>query len=175
MTFHSRSPERFSIRRATADDSTGILECLSLAFAPFRESYSEQGFLDTILTPETLKVRLSEMVVFVAVGEGCVIGTIGCKTVNEREGHLRGMGVRPERQGSSVATELLAHAEQELLNEGCSAITLDTTEPLKRAMRFYEKHGYRPTGHVQDFFGMPLFQYRKQIGTKPESSISAAE
>ena len=175
MTFHSRSPECFLIRRATADDSAGILECLSLAFEPFRESYSQKGFLDTVLSPETVTIRLREMVVFVAMCEGSVIGTIGCKTVNHHEGHLRGMAVRPEQQGSSVATALLAHAEQELLNAGCSAITLNTTEPLKQAMRFYEKHGYRATGRVGDFFGMPLFEYRKQIDAKPESSITVAE
>ena len=175
MTSHRRSSESFSIRRATAHDSAAILECLSSAFAPFRESYSEKGFQDTVLSPETITTRLREMLVFVAVWEGSVIGTIGCKTVNHHEGHLRGMAVRPEQQGSSVATALLAHAEQELLNAGCSAITLNTTEPLKRAMRFYEKHGYRATGRVRDFFGMPLFQYRKQIGTKPGSSITAAE
>lgn len=175
MTVYGCAPECFSIRRATAHDSVGILECLSLAFVPFRESYSEKGFLDTILTPETITTRLREMVVLVAVWEGRVIGTIGCKTVDDREGHLRGMAVLPDRQGSSVATALLAHAERELLNAGCSAITLDTTEPLKRAMQFYEKHGYRATGHVEDFFGMPLFQYRKQLGRKPGSSNIAAE
>ena len=165
MSIRTPSSESFSLRRATADDSAGILECLSSAFAPFRESYSERGFVDTILTPETINDRLQEMVVFIAVRRGRIIGTIGCK-VNESEGHLRGMAVRPEWQGSSVSTELLALAEQEIYNAGCSTITLDTTEPLKRAMRFYEKHGFRATGHVDNFFGMPLFQYRKQIREK---------
>ena len=106
------------------------------------------------------------MDIFVAVHtDGSVIGTIGCK-VNESEGHLRGMAVRPEWQGSSVGTELLALAEQEIYNAGCSTISLDTTEPLKRAMRFYEKHGFWATGKVDDFFGMPLFEYRKQIRGK---------
>ena len=131
MSIRTPSSESFSLRRATADDSAGILECLSSAFAPFRESYSERGFVDTILTPETINDRLQEMVVFIAVQRGRIIGTIGCK-VNESEGHLRGMAVRPEWQGSSVGTELLALAEQEIYNAGCSTITLDTTEPLKR-------------------------------------------
>jgi len=29
-------------------------------------------------------------------------------------------------------------------------------------MRFYEKHGYRRSGKVSDFFGMPLVEYVKQ-------------
>ena len=128
-----------------------------MAFAAFRDSYTPEAFLDTVLTPNTIGKRLQEMVVLVALKEdGIVIGTISCKIVGEYEGHLRGMAVRPEWQGSTVATELLAHAEQELRNAGCAAVTLDTTEPLKRAMRFYEKHGFRPTGRIARFLGMPL-------------------
>jgi len=42
-------------------------------------------------------------------------------------------------------------------------ITLDTTEPLNRAIRFYEKNGYRPTGKIGRFYGMPLLEYSKAI------------
>ena len=155
---------QFTIRRATNDDSAGILECLASAFTPFRESYTPEGFLDTVLSSETLQQRLRDMDIFVAVRtNGSVIGTIACKVEHAGEGHLRGMAVSPESQGSRVAAELLARAEQELRNARCSTITLDTTEPLKRALRFYEKHGFQPTGRVGDFFGMPLFKYRKYI------------
>jgi N-acetylglutamate synthase-like GNAT family acetyltransferase len=164
MRVQSGTSTPFVIRRATRKDCIGILECLALAFAPFRESYTPEGFLDTVLTAESLAKRLLELVVFVAVeADGTVIGTISCKVVDGEEGHLRGMAVRPEWHGSRLATELLARAEQELRNAGCSTITLDTTKPLRRAIRFYEKHGFRPTGSVADFFGMPLFQYRKSI------------
>ena len=105
------------------------------------------------------------MDIFVAVHtNGSVIGTIGCKVEHEGEGHLRGMAVKPEWQGWCLAADLLARAEEELRNAGCSTITLNTTQPLRRAVRFYEKHGYQPTGRVGDFFGMPLFEYRKYIG-----------
>ena len=83
-----------------------------------------------------------------------------------REGHLRGMAVLPEWQGRGVAEKLLQTAEQELASRQCARITLDTTEPLQRAMRFYQKHGYRPTGRITDFFGMPLHEYVKQLGGK---------
>jgi ribosomal protein S18 acetylase RimI-like enzyme len=73
------------------------------------------------------------------------------------------MAVRPEWHGSPVAAELLARAEEEFRKAGCSAITLDTTEPLTRAMRFYEKQGFRATGRVAEFFGMRLLEYRKHI------------
>jgi GNAT superfamily N-acetyltransferase len=154
----------FAIRRATDSDGEGILRCLRLAFAPFESSYTKEGFTDTVLTAETVATRLRSMSLFVAVDQrGEVVGTIGCASLEDGEGHLRGMAVLPQWQGSGVAAQLLDQAESELLDLGCARVTLDTTAPLKRAMRFYERHGYKPTGRVTDFFGMPLFEYAKEL------------
>ena len=90
-------------------------------------------------------------------------GTIACAVVGYGEGHLRGMAVHPRWHGLGVAQQLLERAEEELKTQNCRYITLDTTEPLQRAIRFYERNGYRPTGKVDDFFGMPLYEYRKQL------------
>ena len=172
-------PPKFSIRRATASDAEGILECLHLAFAPYEQLYPPAGFRDTILTPETIHHRLKAMTVLVAVSEsGQIVGTIGGNVVpasskqpvasSEKEGHIRGMAVLPQWQGkqhgTGVAEELLRAAEGELRQLGCTRVTLDTTEPLQRAIRFYERNGYRASGKVGDFFGMPLLEYVKQLG-----------
>ncbi|HEX5434689.1 MAG TPA: GNAT family N-acetyltransferase [Candidatus Angelobacter sp.] len=160
----------FIIRRANPGDTEGILACLRAAFALFESSYTPAGYLDTVLTPEALASRFKSMSLFVAIAEGGeVVGTIACARVGDKEdgedaeGHLRGMAVLPEQQGSGVAGRLLQQAEAELRALGCSRVTLDTTEPLKRAMRFYERHGYRRTGRVTDFFGMPLYEYAKEL------------
>jgi len=155
----------FRIRRAVEADASGILGCLSATFAAYRECYSEKGFMDTVLTPETLKHRMKQMVVFVAVrqSDGTVIGTVACGPAGADEGHLRGMAVLPDCQGTGVAQQLLERAEAELCAKKCTRITLDTTEPLQRAIHFYERHGYRPSGKVRDFFGMPLYEYVKEL------------
>ena len=54
-------------------------------------------------------------------------------------------------------------AESTLAKDGCSVISLDTTAPLERAIRFYEGNGFQRTGKVTDFFGMPLYEYAKKI------------
>ncbi|HEX3436226.1 MAG TPA: GNAT family N-acetyltransferase [Pseudacidobacterium sp.] len=155
---------RFYIRSAALDDACGILDCLRIAFEPFRTRYSKGAYRDTILTAETVHERLSAMQVYVAVTDtNEVVGTIAYSVVHEKGGHLRGMAVHPDWQGSGVAGELLKAAEQTLAERGCSFITLDTTEPLERAVRFYQKNGFQPTGKVTDFFGMPLYEYAKQI------------
>jgi putative acetyltransferase len=73
------------------------------------------------------------------------------------------MGVVPASQGAGVADQLLEAIESELKVAGCSLVTLDTTAPLARAIRFYERHGYVRSGAVSDFFGMPLYEYRKVL------------
>ncbi len=154
----------FVIRNATQEDCGAILECLHLAFAPYRESYTPEAFLDTVLTPNDFRHRLSEMSVIVAASTSReVLGTIAYKVLECGEGHLRGMAVRPELHGTGLSACLLEKAEDELRKAGCRTITLDTTEPLNRAIRFYEKHGFRPTGRVGCFFGMPLFEYSKSM------------
>ncbi len=153
----------YFIRRANAEDAPGILKCLATAFEPYRTRYTPGAWLDTVLNSETIQQRLSSMRVFVAVSHEGVVGTIACPVANPDEGHLRGMAVLPHWQGKGVAEALLEAAETELVAQKCARITLDTTEPLQRATRFYEKHGYRRSGRVTDFFGMPLHEYVKQL------------
>jgi [ribosomal protein S18]-alanine N-acetyltransferase len=114
--------------------------------------------MDSALVDE----RIREMCLFVAVADGKIVGTIGCKA-NSNEGHLRGMAVIPEWQGTQVASALLEAAEAELRRAGCTFVTLDTTRPLARAIRFYQRHGYGASGRVSDFFGMLLFGYAKRL------------
>ena len=151
-----------SIRQAVEDDAPGILACLASAFEPYQASYTVAAYEDTVLNRETLRERQKTMSVFVAETEGGeIVGTIACGVEDNQEGHLRGMAVHPRWHGHGVAQQLLEHAERILLRLGCRYITLDTTEPLQRAIRFYERNGYNSSGKVTDFFGMPLYEYRK--------------
>jgi ribosomal protein S18 acetylase RimI-like enzyme len=151
------------IRRAGAADAAGVLACLAAAFQPYRGAYTEAAFRDTVLDPERVRRRLDEWCVLLAESPpGAVAGTVG-GAVHGGEGHICGMAVRPEFAGSGMAQALLNAIEGELRSRGCTRITLDTTEPLLRAMRFYERNGYQRSGVVRDFFGMPLIEYAKSL------------
>jgi len=157
-------PKEFVIRPASVEDAAAILQCLRAAFEPYRSQYTPQAYLDTVMTLETLLQRLTAMTVLVAVDEqDNVVGTIGAAAVSSSEGHLRGMAVPPEWHGRGTAPRLLEAMEKHLLGKGCTRISLDTTEPLQGAMRFYEKNGFQRTGKVTDFFGMPLIEYVKRL------------
>ena len=73
------------------------------------------------------------------------------------------MAVLPKFQSTGVATKLLAEIENWLRSQGCRGVTLDTTDPLVTAMKFYEKHGYRRSDKIGDFFGMALIEYVKRL------------
>lgn len=72
--------------------------------------------------------RIREMCLFVAEAELEIVGTVGCKATGD-EGHLRGMAVLPEWQGTAVASSLLESAEAELRRIGCKFVSLDDAPP----------------------------------------------
>ncbi len=155
---------RYTIRRAGAGDLPGVAACLAAAFEPYRSLYTPGAFNDTVPDVDGVRRRLESMTILCAAGDaGQIIGTIACGMTAPDEGHLRGMAVLPEFHGLGVAESLLAAAEGELRARLCSRVTLDTTRPLVRATRFYTKHGYERTGRVQDFHGMPLHEYEKEL------------
>ncbi|HEX4039770.1 MAG TPA: GNAT family N-acetyltransferase [Acidobacteriaceae bacterium] len=163
-------PTRFSIRRAAAADCSGILECLHQAFAPFQGAYTAEAFADTILSASALDDRMTRMTVVVAtIPGGGIVGTVGCN-FDAGEGHIRGMAILPGWQGLGVAAQLLGWVESALRAQGVRRVTLDTTAPLTRAIAFYRSNGYSPTGRTQDFFGMLLFEFAKDLAPIAQQS-----
>jgi ribosomal protein S18 acetylase RimI-like enzyme len=162
-----------TVRRAHVEDARSIAVCLESAFEPFRSEYTLEAFQDTVLTIEAIRERMIHMAVYVAITpDGEIVGTLAA-TLHGSEGHLRGMAVRPAWQGNSIAENLLRTAEQDLQAAGCVRLTLDTTAPLQRAISFYKRSGFAPSGRIADFFGMPLHEYLKQLPSLEKSSSKA--
>jgi ribosomal protein S18 acetylase RimI-like enzyme len=152
-----------TIRRAQVEEVESIVECLESAFEPFRSQYTRDAFRDTVLSSEAIRERMVHMTVYVAIAtEREVVGTVASALEGE-DGHLRGIAVRPAWQGRRIADQLLLVAENDLITAGCVRITLDTTVPLQRAIRFYQRNGFVPSGRITDFFGMPLYEYVKPL------------
>ena len=155
----------FKIRLAEYQDAKEIHEVILSAFDEYRHYYTPEGFADTVMSEETAIERTKEMSLYVAVDqEGLIIGTIGWQKVSTDEGHIRGMAVIPKRQGkTSPAATLLKIVEDDARSKGCNILTLDTTKVLKRAQKFYKKHGFKKTGKTGDFIGSIIYEYAKKI------------
>lgn len=156
---------KYIIRKAQLKDAKGIHEVVLAAFEDFRDFYSPEGFADTVMSEEVALERIKKMTLFVAVIQNQeIIGTVGWKRISEKEGHLRGMAVHPKFQGkNSPAADLLKEVEIDVHSQGCTFLTLDTTEILKRAQNFYKKHGFKETGKTGDFFGSTIYEFEKKI------------
>lgn len=153
-----------AIRPADANQAEAIRACLAEAFAAFRSLYTLEAYQDTVPTPDAMRKRMSDMTVYVAsTVEGEIVGTVSYSLDGRKTAHLRGMAVRPAWRGYGIAEQLLRTAEDDLLAAGCALVSLHTTAPLERAIRFYQKHGFVPSGRIEDFFGMPLYEYVKSL------------
>jgi len=156
-----------AVRRARVEDAESLGACLESAFEPFRSQYTRDAFRDTVPDSAAIRERMLHMTVYAAtVPDGEIVGTVA-SAVEGKEGHLRGMAVRPAWQGHAVAEYLLRAVEHDLLAAGCLRLTLDTTVPLQRAIRFYQRNGFVASGRVADFFGMPLYEYVKPLTLWP--------
>ena len=158
----------YIIQKAEAKDAKGIHEVILAAFEEFRYFYSPEGFADTVMSEQVALKRIMNMNIYIAVDQNSkIIGTIGWKRLNEKEGHIRGMAVLPKMQGKqSPATDLLKKVENDARSQGCSFLTLDTTEVLQRAQNFYRKNGFKKTGKTGDFFAATIFEFAKKISTE---------
>lgn len=155
-----------TVRRARETDAEKVSACLEAAFASYRPQYTCLAYEDTVVTPNEVRVRMREMSVYVAgVPDFEVVATVG-SSISGKDGHLRGMAVLPAWQGHFIADHLLRSVEDDLAEAGCERLTLDTTLPLERAIRFYERNGFTPSGRVTDFHGMPLYEYVKPLSAR---------
>jgi len=159
---------KYLIQKAKPKDAQGIHEVILTAFEEFRYFYSPEGFTDTVMSEKAVEKRIENMTIYIAVDQnGGIIGTIGWKKLSEKEGHIRGMAVHPKMQGKeSPAPDLLRKVEEDARSQGCSFLTLDTTEVLLRAQNFYRKNGFRKTSKTSDFFGATVYEFAKKISTK---------
>lgn len=90
-----------------------------------------------------------------------IVGTVS--VVLKGEGlYIRGMAVLPAARGKRIGELLLEQVEHWAEAHKCKRLFLSTTPFLHRAIRLYERLGFRRTDHgPHDIFGTPLFTMEK--------------
>jgi putative acetyltransferase len=151
------------IRRAGPKDARAIATVLHQSFIEFRALYTDGGFAATVLDEVHVLARMQEGPVWVALGEGVMLGT-GAAVVKSESIYIRGMAVLPSARGSGVGKRLLRQIEAWAVSEGYTRLFLSTTPFLNSAIRLYEKSGFRRTDEgLHDLFGTPLFTMEKTV------------
>lgn len=158
------STPSIEIRLAGPDDAAAIALLLAEAFAEYRPLYTPHGYAATAITPEKVIGRIEEGPVWVAGRGKIIVGTVSVVRKGESL-YIRGMAVSPLARGRLIGELLLMHIEKFAVSHGVRRLFLSTTPFLGRAIRLYEKSGFRrieegPT----ELFGTPLFTMEKVIG-----------
>ncbi len=165
-----------AVRRATTSDAPEVAE---VHVASWRRGY--RGLLPA---DYLARLRASDRVeewqrmlqldddafrVFVAERDGRIVG-LGATAPSvdaERVGEIAQLYVHPEVWGSGVADQLLHQLEGDLRTRGCGAALLEVAASNVRAIRFYERHGWRNANvdREQELWGVVVrtATYRKAL------------
>jgi ribosomal protein S18 acetylase RimI-like enzyme len=80
-------------------------------------------------------------------------------------GYLKLLGVAAAARGQGVGATLLDHVEQRTLQDRQRDLLLLVSDFNQPAQRFYQRHGYRHEGMLQDYVvpGIAELIYRKRL------------
>ena len=150
-----------TIRFATANHAEAIASLLLESFVGYESLYTPEGFAATAITGDQIIARMSEGPVWVAVHEEDILGTVSVVAGAESL-YIRGMAVLPAARSRGIGALLLTNVEEFARTEGFSRLFLGTTPFLDRAIRLYERFGFRRTSESpHELFGTPLFTMEK--------------
>ncbi len=145
------------IRMAVADDASAIASVLSESFVEHRASYTDGGFDATTPASDRILRRMSDGPVWVASHNEGIIGTASVVPQGQAL-YIRGMAVLPAARGHKVGELLLKEIESYAAARGYESLFLSTTPFLTRAIRLYERFGFRRSSEgPHDLCGTPLF------------------
>lgn len=165
------------IRKAAPDDAGRVALVLHESFVEHVSSYTDEAFAATTPASDQIRSRIDEGAVWVALQDDVVVGTVSAAPRGESV-YVQSMGVLPAARGQRVGELLLKEAESLALTHGCKRLFLSTTPFLSRAIRLYERCGFRRSGEgPHDLFGTPLFTMEKILPAekppRPEPAVKA--
>ena len=149
---------------ATPEDAELIASVLRESFIEYRDSYTTEAFAATTPASEEVRGRMKEGPAWVALLGGSVVGTAAAVGRGE-DLYIRGMAVLPAGRGRGIGELLLRQIEDYASPRGCGRLILSTTPFLHRAIRLYERFGFRRSEEgPHDLLGTPLFTMVKDSG-----------
>ena len=166
ITVREKEPA-IQIRMAAADDVLTIASVLHASFVEYESLYTREAFAATTPKNEQIQNRMSEGPIWVALLQNTIVGTISVAPKDEAL-YVRGMAILPSARGHNIGTLLLEHVEKYASKHNYERLFLSTTPFLTRAIRLYERFGFRRSDDgPRELFGTPLFTMAKIL--KPMS------
>jgi RimJ/RimL family protein N-acetyltransferase len=177
--FLYRNSRPVTMRPATANDARAlaIVHCYSIrdTFGGLLDDYVAARSLD--YCEDAWQKRLAgaslEAETIVLVRGEQIIGFASAAPspdddIKNRAGELARIYIHPSVCGGGYGNRLIEWCEQTVAEQGFDTIKLWVFEVNTRAIRFYEKHGYKYDGCSKSDFGGKLLRYGKALGTQEQ-------
>ncbi len=151
------------IKIAEVSDSKFITQILNAAFQEFKSRYTPKAFEATVISPEAIKERMKDGLVWIVTINNEPLGTVSAK-IKKDSCYIQSMAVAPKGRGKKIGYLLLQPLEAYAKKNNCKELLLSTTPFLKKAIHLYEKFGFQiinnPPYHLHK---TPLFTMKKLL------------
>jgi ribosomal-protein-alanine N-acetyltransferase len=137
--------------------------------------------MDQICFPKTIAYGRREMKSYLqSEGSDCIVaeisGMVAGFILTERSGefaHIITLDVLEPFRRQSVGSSLLGAAEREASADGAAIMYLETATTNKAAIALWNKHGYRETGTIENYYGrgQNAFEMIKPLKRKSQTKV----
>lgn len=151
------------IRRCNQEHEPEIFKIINESAKAYKDVIPEDRYHEPYMPLEELRREMSEMAFFGYEQEGKLLGVAGHQPVKDVT-LVRHIYVLPEHQRRGIGSELLSH----LVRIATSPqILVGTWEAATWAIRFYEKHGFKPLpnkdGLLRRYWSIPERQIELSV------------
>jgi ribosomal protein S18 acetylase RimI-like enzyme len=130
-----------TIRDATAADADAVVACVRSAFAIYADRMADE--------PSPVRADYPDLIgrglVRVVGGDAGDVAGVIVMWAEPDHVYVETLAVRPDRQGSGIATRLLAAADRAALDAGVDEVRLCTNEVMRENLEYYPRHGFQET------------------------------
>ena len=141
---------------------------------PYRPADFETLYqIDQACFPKGIAYGHAELRIYLhSPGAHCLLADVAGITAgfilterSRRVAHIITLDVLERHRRQKIGSLLLAAAEQDAVSHGATQIVLETATTNQAAIAFWQQHGYREFGTVENYYGLGLdaFEMRKRL------------
>jgi ribosomal protein S18 acetylase RimI-like enzyme len=152
------------IRDAERKDIQEINQVLSESFEPYQKDYTEEAYNATVIPPDEIETPINdpEIEMLVVLCENDIAGTATINLQGKEDLYIGSTGVRPTAQGKGIGKRIFEKIQRRAGQKGCKTMSLECFEPLKSAIKLYQRFGFKRTGRKRAYDGIEIFEMKKE-------------
>ena len=157
--------DKITIRLAWKNEIFKIHKIFLEAFKPYKKYYTKKAYDATVISPRQINDRLldNEVYILVAIYNSEIVGTVSVNKEDSSSFYICSMAVKPSFQGKGIGSYLLEEIIKLSVEKKVKTLSLESYDPLEKALNFYEFFGFEKTGKNRNYHGIEIFEMIKHI------------